>query len=345
MDLQEELFKELNIKPLSRTGQLTEKPKANKGSNMPKIRTFEEGFRHEADLLFLPNDEGFKYLLVVVDIATRNMDAEPLKNKNSQDLIKAMNAIYARKYLKKPKLLTTDAGSEFTNKAFRARMKQIGVVVHTLQTGQHARFAEWANSEIGRALNKVMLDKELKTGTVSRQWKFAVEPLVKLLNKKFERPVRSMEKEFKKPPVCKGDACVLLEIGQPVRIALVIPKDIEGRRLHGGFREGDIRFEDKIRHITNISIRPNQPPMYEVSGLPKRMFTKNQLQVIKDDKFEVEKFIGKRKQKGKIQYLVKWENFPDKDATWQMASILKEDLGKETFNNLVSEFTKSQKSK
>ena len=38
---------------------------------------------HQADLLFLPHDYGYKYALTVVDVASRYKQAEALKNKVS----------------------------------------------------------------------------------------------------------------------------------------------------------------------------------------------------------------------------------------------------------------------
>ena len=68
----------------------------------------------QADLLFLPKDEGYRYALVVVDVATRAMDAEPLKEKKTEAVLQAFRKIYARKYLKWPtKFLQVDSGSEF----------------------------------------------------------------------------------------------------------------------------------------------------------------------------------------------------------------------------------------
>ena len=54
---------------------------------------------HQADLLFLPEDKGYKYALVVVDIATGKTDIEPLKTKQSKEVLDAMKRIYKRKYL------------------------------------------------------------------------------------------------------------------------------------------------------------------------------------------------------------------------------------------------------
>ena len=62
---------------------------------------------------------------MVVDVATRAMDAEPLKEKKAEAVLKAFRKIYARKYLKWPtKFLQVDSGSEFkfvVAKAFKRR--------------------------------------------------------------------------------------------------------------------------------------------------------------------------------------------------------------------------------
>ncbi len=47
-----------------------------------------------ADLLFLPEDDGFKYCLVVVDLYDRKTDARPLKTKNTSEIVKAFKDIW-----------------------------------------------------------------------------------------------------------------------------------------------------------------------------------------------------------------------------------------------------------
>ena len=71
---------------------------------------------HQADLLFLPHDKvgrkTFKYALVVIDIASRYKDAEPLTSKKSDEVSQAFKKIYSRK-LKFPQELIVDPGTEF----------------------------------------------------------------------------------------------------------------------------------------------------------------------------------------------------------------------------------------
>ena len=56
---------------------------------------------HQADLLFLPHDtfkkRTYRYALVVVDIASRYKDTEPLTSKESSEVAKAFERIYARR--------------------------------------------------------------------------------------------------------------------------------------------------------------------------------------------------------------------------------------------------------
>ena len=63
----------------------------------------------------MPNDNSYKYALVVIDVGSRLCDAVPLKTKSNIEIIQAFNIIYSRKNgkLKFPKRLEVDAGTEF----------------------------------------------------------------------------------------------------------------------------------------------------------------------------------------------------------------------------------------
>ena len=79
---------------------LLKKPKKDSGNNMPHFIVEGPNISQQADLLFLPNDDGFKYSLVVTDIYNSKTDAEPLKNKSAEDVKKAFETIYKRGILK-----------------------------------------------------------------------------------------------------------------------------------------------------------------------------------------------------------------------------------------------------
>ena len=85
--------------------QLMMKPKPEKNDDMPKFHNFVKNNTHQSDLLFLPENKSYKYLLVVVDESTRLIDCEPLKNKESINIVKAFKKIYSRNILSIPKHL------------------------------------------------------------------------------------------------------------------------------------------------------------------------------------------------------------------------------------------------
>ena len=62
-----------------------------------------EDYNDMLDLLELPETkQKYKYLVVIVDLATSECDFEPIKNKTANDVKNAVNAIFKRSYVKKP---------------------------------------------------------------------------------------------------------------------------------------------------------------------------------------------------------------------------------------------------
>ncbi len=92
---------------------LTRIPKRESAENTPHFHNEEPFYSQQADTLYLPDDRGYKYLLVVVDIATRICDGVPMKTKSASEYKDAFIKIYKRKILKKPEIMTVDSGTEF----------------------------------------------------------------------------------------------------------------------------------------------------------------------------------------------------------------------------------------
>lgn len=126
-----------------------------------------------------------------------------------------------------------------------------------------------------------------------------------------------------------------MEVGTRVRVILDYPQDFEGKRLHGKFRAGDLRYEKKIRKVEGVMINPGQPILYTVEGIPRTAFTIEQLKEVDDSlqglkpskiKFEVEKLLKRKKIKGKVHFWVKWKNYNTNNNTWEPRTALKKDV-------------------
>jgi hypothetical protein len=309
--------------------KLLQPAKKDKGVNMPHFQPRAKNTVQQADLLFLPDDNGKKYALVVIDVGSRLVDSEPLANKDASSVLAAFKKIYARKIIEIPKQIEVDPGTEFKGVVAKwfADKK---VFVRVGKTARHRQqaLAERANQTIGTALHRRMTAEELLTGETSRKWTEDLPKLVKLLNK---RAANRKPGKWPDDPVCNGDSCNALDIGTKVRVMNEAPTDpITGQSLPGKFRSTDIRWNVKPRVIRDILLKPGYPPLYFLDGpigknkIEPITYTKNQLQVIHDNEqypdlkvirgkpatYRVEKIIDKKRIKNRIYYTIKWFGVP-----------------------------------
>jgi hypothetical protein len=327
-------------------------PKKDKGVNMPKLPQLEPNVFHQADLLFLPNDKGFKYALVVVDVGTSIADAEPLKTKQQDEILKAFKTIYNRQYLSLPRLISVDSGTEFRGIVENwFRQNKVGFKV--AKTGRHRQIAkvERRNQIIGKALFKRMSAEEILTGQQSKAWINDLPKLISAMNKRTAELNKKPQPVVKEKVLCEGDSCNLLPIGTKVRVALDYPiNNITGKREFGKFRSTDIRWDTKIRTIKDILLKPKAPPLYIVSDEPTVGYTKNQLQTVskneeapdpnvirnkKPETYIVEKIVSKKKIKNKIHYEIKWLGFPSSQNTFEPKTEL---IKNPTIKTMIEEF-------
>src|ERR1700733_10481387 len=189
--------------------ELYKKPRKDKGKNAPRFLSYPPNKKQQADLLFLPGDNGFKYALVVVDLGSRFTDSEPIKNKKSENLVKAFQTIYNRGILQIPKRLEVDAGLEFKGELSKW-FKEKGAKIRVAKPHRHRQQAivERRNQSIGKELFKRMTAQELLTGEPSTQWTDDLPEVIKKLNEKKRKPVK-LTGEYQ----CQGDACTILPEG------------------------------------------------------------------------------------------------------------------------------------
>ena len=316
------------------------------GSNvMPHYTNGIKNARIQADLLYLPDDRGYKYLLVAVDIATRVCDCEPLKKRDAETVKVAMTKIFKRKILTVPSFdLQVDGGSEFKG-VFEKHFSKL-THIFTKLTGRSRQQAvvEARNKTIGAILNTKMLADEIATDETSREWVKYVPIVVKLINEEYSKqPDRpNIDAPLKIDKLNK----TLLPIGTRVRLKLDIPRDyVSGDKLGGKtFRSGDIRWTKDTHTITQIYLNPGQAPAYQIDNKTNVSYTRPQLQIVNDneiipnsDRQYAQRIINKRKVRGKVEYEIEWEN---KETSWEEYNSIKEDL-----KDMINKYNKSNKNK
>lgn len=294
---------------------------------------------YQADLLFLPNDNGYKYLLVVVDTFDNKMDARPLKTKENKEVLKAFKSIFEGSYLKMPKYsIQTDSGSEFKG-SLKTYMNKHNIIMKYGRPNRHRQqgLVENYNKTIAKLIFFRQSLDELQTGKESKAWIDDIPKIVKTLNKNMIKDKSDSINE----KVLEKETGEILRVKTKVRVMLDAPKSISNKKLHGDFRETDIRWEIEPREIEEIYLRPDQPVFYKVSGINNAFYTKYQLQVIKEEelpeqeRFTIEKLIKKKKINNKIYYFVKWFGYSSKENTWEPRVELVKDA-----REIVKEFEK-----
>lgn len=261
----------------------TRKSKKQKVYNKVK-----NNIRHEpdcnmmADLLFLPTTkEGYKYLLVVVDLYTDEFDAKPLMTKQASEVLAAIKKIFKGKYLKLPAAIYTDSGKEFGG-VFHNFFYNKGVLHSQTVPGRHKQMGnvESLNRTLGRLLNGYMNKKELETNDVYKEWTEILPLVIKELNKyRKERrgSIRPKDNPYvfntipkKKPKFSKGDL---------VHHKLDYPQTALGKKQPtANFREGDIRFSIEPKQIKKVIIMNDEPRYrYMLSGINNASYAENEL--------------------------------------------------------------------
>ncbi|GET58226.1 chromobox protein homolog 5-like [Rhizophagus irregularis DAOM 181602=DAOM 197198] len=95
---------------------------------------------------------------------------------------------------------------------------------------------------------------------------------------------------------------------------------------------------DLLSEGTRVRVKLDEP--ISVLGVSKCAYTRKELQVVpinekppldsvirgQPERFVPEQILRHRIRKGQDQYLVKWERYPDTEATWEPADQLKEDI-------------------
>ncbi|GET65290.1 DDE-type integrase/transposase/recombinase [Rhizophagus irregularis DAOM 181602=DAOM 197198] len=282
---------------------LYKKPLKEKSTERPKVIVWKPNATHQADLAEMPVDpKGFHYFLVVVEVAGKRVDAEPLKDKTANRVLNGFVKIYRRNRIKPPThRLETDSGSEFTNDQIRDFfLNSLGVMMRFGEPGRHKQqsYAERAIQAIQEPLLKRMVAQELKTGVTSVEWSEDFHNIVSKVNELWQRNPPDIPTGS--PKVSKKTD--LLSKGTRVRVKLDEPISVLG--------VSKCAYTRKELQVVPINEKP--PPDSVIRGQPER--------------FVPEQILRHRIRKGQDQYLVKWERYPDTEATWEPADQLKEDV-------------------
>ena len=281
-----EIMKEMGFEDTTNVGELTKPPMKEKKSEIPHFeRIQKQNAIHQADTMNLPNDDGYNYVLSVIDVGTRHCDAEPLKEHSASAIKAGLEAIYERNNVSFPThMIQVDAGTEFKGEVKRY-FEDEHVFVRVAKVGRHRQqgLVERMNYVIAKAVNTAMTQEELKTGETNTEWTKYITKIITVMNKRAKEEVKPTEEA---PRIQSDKRVDLLAEGTKVRVVMEEPRETTTgkklpRRAKSGFGVGDLRWEKEITEIKQIVLRPNQPAMY-LTKYPQVPYTRKQLLVVKE---------------------------------------------------------------
>lgn len=303
-----------------------------------------ENYNGMCDLLIVPETpQGYKYLLVYVDLGTNLLDFEPMKNKESKTTLKALQEIFKRKYVDTPKFsLNTDGGSEF-KKEFHLYFENQGVHHKISMPYRHTQqgVVEGANAQISRVLLSYLNDRERETQKKQTDWTPILPQLRETLNRYRDRgdlkKLREKQTHFNpeeagQPEYNKGDM-VHYKLNRPYNALNQPLPDAK-------FRKGDIVWSPTTHKIEKIIVMGDEPYYrYVLNDIANTSFSADQLMLSqnKEKTYLVRKLLDKKIVKKVTYYLVWWKGYLKKDSTWEKESDLIED----GFEDDIKAFKKS----
>ena len=258
-------------------------------SNVKDNIPLKEDYNFMADIMHLPTDKfGFKYLLVVVDLANDQFDMEPLKHRDADATLKGLKKMFTREYINKPYAsITTDAGTEFRG-VFQKYLYHESIYHKTTRVGRHKQLGNVDNliRQISSLIIGLLNKEEMKTKKHAKGWTKYIDNIRDKLNeiRVKELPKDDDDTRFDYPSIStrdeKGKAIrQRYKVGDMVHVQLDSPTDANGnKQLGSAFREQDNRFDLEAREIVKVLYYTgNVLHRYMVKGITNASYTDNEL--------------------------------------------------------------------
>lgn len=288
-----------------------------------KIITYHKDFQHQMDLMdmrqYASDNDGYKYILVIIDCFTRYCWLKALKTKDANSLKTALEELYV-KSIPVPLRIQTDRGKEFINQQVKRWYKKHEIHFFTTQgTGFKCAMVERLN----RTLKYRMFRYFLRNGKY--RYIDILDKLAQAYNNSIHRtigmtPEQARTKLPHELPMNTEPVISIppkFKIGDKVRIAY------DRDKMDRGFWK---THHDHVYYINRI-LREGEVPVYEVKDyfntVDPRRYYQRELAPVGNVAYPIAAEHRKRvRADGKVEVEVSWLGYPPSFKTW----ILEEEL-------------------
>jgi len=264
-------------------------------------------------------NNGYKYMLNVIDVFSKYAWSKPLKNKNSDNVLNAFKNII-NESKRKPERIWVDQGGEFYNSKITKFTKENNIILYS-SYGDH-------KSAVVESFNKTLKNMMWKyfTSENTRKWIDILDELLNYYNN--ERKHSTIKTTPKEASKKENELKIYVKIysddndndDKKNKSQLKVGDWVRISRIKGKFEKGYL--PNWSREIFKISkVQKTSPITYKIveyDGTPIEgsFYEQELLKTEYMNIFEVEKILKKRKNKGKTQYYVKWLGWDEKYDEW-----------------------------
>jgi len=289
-------------------------------ARFPRRRTFVKGIAdlYQVDLVDLSNistfNDGYRYLLNVIDVFTKHAWSVPLKTKRGAEVAGAFEKILSEFPCN---MVQGDKGTEFLNNDFQTMLIRYDVKFYTSEN-------EDIKCAVVERFNRTLKEKMYRyfTANNTRRYLDVLPKLISTYNRTYHRSIGMAPVDVTHEneqlvrvrlfPVKDKRCRWKFPIGHKVRISM--------QRLP--FRKGYLgHWSEEIFIVKNRLC--TLPVTYELADLKgesiKGRFYEPELQLISkedDALFDIEKIIRTTRRGGKVRYLVKWRGYDSSHNSW-----------------------------
>ena len=277
-------------------------------------------------------NDNYKYLLFVIDVFSRFLWIQPLKDKTANNVIKALGVILSER---KPQSIKSDKGSEFKNKYVQRYLSKqnihayysqnetkSAIVERSIRTIKVALYRYFRHKQAYRYLDviqKFVYDYNHRPHTSLGKFSPAEVNKINANEVRFDSYIIRQRKIKSEPRTSKTKKRkkYKFKIDDLVRITYVrhpFQRDYKQKWTEELFKIRGRYMRDGI-HIYQLKDFDNENIDGTFYGPELQKVNKN-----KDTLWKIEKVLKKRKRRGVEQVLVRWLGWPKKFDSWINAS-------------------------
>ena len=291
-----------------------------------------KGYMFDADTAhyenFSSDNDGYKYVVVFIDILSHYLYTYPLKTLTSKEMVESLNILFTEY---KPTIIRTDRGVEFRGLADKYMTQND---VKHIMTSDHskANYAERVIKTIKMKLTRYMVYKR------KHRWVDVLKDVTNSYNNTYHRSIKMTPKEAldtddpvlwkrqyenKTNPPKKKIKSTIKYVQQKPLFRYKTGDVVRLSKIPGTYdKETDQKWTDELFRVTSRSINQGIQK-YEVKDFANDpiidKFSADELQkvnVSEDTQYDIEKVLKKRKNKGKTQLHIRWKGWGSKFDSW-----------------------------